>query len=63
MGKINLNSINSCLVNAKQSFEKQQVTPAKEVQLVDLGNARHMDSLRSQTDEFLKNLPVFSQTA
>jgi hypothetical protein len=63
MGKINLNSINSCLVNAKQSFEKQQFTPKKEVQLVDLSCARSMDSLKSQTDEFLKNLPVFSQTA
>lgn len=61
MGKINLDSIKSCLETANDSYKKMKEDRKTEKSVNADNKHESIDSMLDNANEMMKNIPTFSQ--
>jgi len=62
MGKINLDSLKSCIENAKDSFNKMEANRPAKIRSINSGSSGDIDAMMNSTRALMDNIHTFART-
>jgi len=62
MGKINLDSLKSCIESAKDSYNKVEANRPGKIRAINSSNSSNIDAMMNNTRALMNNIHTFSRT-
>lgn len=62
MGKINLDSLKSCIESAKNSYNKVEANRSGKIRVMNSSNSSNIDSMMNSTRALMDNIHTFPRT-